>query len=152
MRKFYFDMDGTIADLYNENDWLEKLLSETKGLFRNLKVMHDKNRLAAIIEDLQEMGCEVGIITWTPKNVSEDYLKIVENEKIEWVKEHFPMINEIYVLNYGTPKQKANFKKGKEIFLIDDNEDVLKMWETPKQRKIIKADENLIEKLQALVY
>ena len=38
------------------------------------------------------------------------------------------------------------------MILVDDNEDVLKTWETPKQRKIIKADNNLINKLQALVY
>ena len=145
-------MDGTIADLYSENDWLEKLLSETKGLFRNLKIMHDKNRLLDIIAELQKNGDTVGIITWTPKNVSREYIEIVKSEKIAWVKEFLPMINEIHVLDYGTPKQKANFIKSKEIILVDDNEEVLEMWETPKQRKTIKADENLIEKLQALVY
>ena len=38
-RKILFDLDGTVADLYGTENWLELLLNETKGLFRNLKVM-----------------------------------------------------------------------------------------------------------------
>ena len=76
-KAIYFDMDGTIADLYNEENWLTRLLNEEKGLFRNLKPMHDKDRLTKVINDLIKLGFEIEVITWTPKNVSQEYIKIV---------------------------------------------------------------------------
>ena len=45
------------------------------------------------------------------------------------------MIKDIYCLGYGIPKQKAGYKKSKLDILVDDNEEVLKLWETPIQRK-----------------
>lgn len=149
-KKIFFDMDGTIADLYNEENWSTRLLNEEKGLFRNLKLMHDKDRLTKIINDLIELGFEIEVITWTPKNVSQEYIKIVEEEKKEWVQEHFPMIKNIHCLPYGVPKQKAKYKKAKLEILVDDNLEVVEMWNTPKQRKSIIANHNLIANLQAL--
>lgn len=150
-KKIYFDMDGTIADLYNAENWLEMLLAETKGLFRNLKTMHDKTQTTKAIERLIGLGYEVEIITWTPKNVSNDYIKIVEQEKKEWIAENFPMIEKIHCLGYGVPKQNAVKTREKIQILVDDNLEVNEMWETPKRRKSIMADENLISKLQ-LIY
>lgn len=150
-KRIYFDLDGTIADLYNEENWLEKLLGEKRNLFRNLKTMHDKNKIVNVLSQLSAKGYEISVITWTPKNVSDDYIKIVEKEKIEWIKEHFPIITDVHCLAYGTPKQNAKIKKAKEMILIDDNLEVVEMWNTPKQRKSILADENLIENLLALV-
>ncbi len=149
-KKIFFDMDGTIADLYNEENWLTRLLNEEKGLFRNLKPMHDKDRLTKVINDLIELGFEIEIITWTPKNVTQEYIKIVEEEKKEWIQEHFPMIKNIHFLAYGIPKQKAKYKKAKLEILVDDNLEVVEMWNTPKQRKSIIANHNLIANLQTL--
>ena len=145
-----FDMDGTIADLYNEENWLDSLLAEKRGLFRNLKVMHDKNKLTRTLENLIDLGFEIEIVTWTPKNVSQNYIEIVAQEKIEWVQEHFPMIKKVHCLDYGTPKQKANYKKSKLEILVDDNVEVVNTWVTPKRRKAIVANENLITNLQSL--
>ena len=150
-RKILFDLDGTVADLYGTENWLELLLNETKGLFRNLKVMHDKTRLNSIVEQLIKNGDTVEVVTWTPKNVSREYINIVEQEKREWVNEHLPQIEKIHCLDYGTPKQKANFKKVKNLILVDDNSEVNQMWDTPTQRKSILADENLLNNLQALL-
>jgi 5'(3')-deoxyribonucleotidase len=149
-KKIFFDMDGTIADLYNEENWLPRLLSESKGLFRNLKPMHDKDKLTKIFNDLVELGFEIEVITWTPKDVSQDYIAIVEKEKKEWIQEHFPIIKNVHCLNYGVPKQKAKYKKAKLEILVDDNLEVVEMWNTPKQRKSIIANHNLITNLQAL--
>lgn len=149
-KKIFFDMDGTIADLYNEENWLSRLQNEQKGLFRNLKVMHDKNKLTKVLNDLVELGFEIEVITWTPKNVSQDYIGIVEEEKKEWIQEHFPIIKNIHCLDYGVPKQKAKYKKAKLEILIDDNLEVVEKWNTPKQRKSIIANHNLITNLQIL--
>lgn len=149
-KKIFFDMDGTIADLYNEENWLPRLQSESKGLFRNLKPMHDKDKLTKVLNDLIELGFEIEVITWTPKNVSQDYVKIVEEEKREWIEENFPIIKNIHCLAYGIPKQKANYKKSKLEILVDDNLEVVEKWNTPKQRKSIIANQNLITNLQSL--
>lgn len=151
MKNIYFDMDGTIADLYGEKNWLDSLMNEKKGLFYNLPVMHDKQELITVINDLIDNGYNVSVITWMPKNVSDKYIEIVADEKRKWIAKHFPMIKDIYCLGYGVPKQKAEYKKSKLDILVDDNEEVLKLWETPIQRKIIKADNNLIFKLQNLL-
>lgn len=150
-KKILFDMDGTIADLYNTKDWLTLLLNETEGLFRNLPVMHDQSRLKDTVENLIRQGFEIEVVTWTPKNVSRQYINTVEQEKKDWIQEHFPMIEKVHCLDYGTPKQKAGFKKVKQLILVDDNKEVNALWDTPKQRKSILADENLIESLQALL-
>lgn len=149
-KRIYFDLDGTLADLYNEKNWLEKLIGEKRNLFRNLKTMHDKNKIINALSQLSAKGYEISVITWTPKNVSDEYIKIVEKEKIEWIKEHFPIITDVHCLAYGTPKQKAKIKKAKEMILVDDNLEVIQNWNTPKQRKSILADENLIDNLLAL--
>lgn len=150
VKKIFFDMDGTIADLYGTDNWLELLLAETKGLFRNLKLMHNKSKLDKAINTLLEQGYQIEVITWTPKDVSEDYIRVVEQEKKEWIEEHFPMIREVHCVGYGVPKQSAGYKRAGLQILVDDNLDVLKQWETPKQRKTILADENLIGNLELL--
>ena len=150
-KKIYFDMDGTIADLYGTNDWLNLLLSESKNLFRNLKVMHDKAKLTKIMQDLQNLGYEIEVITWTPKNVSEEYIQIVAEEKKEWIAEHFPMIEKVHCVGYGIPKQNVLNTRERTQILVDDNLEVAEMWNTPKRRKSIIANENLIQNLELLL-
>lgn len=150
-KKIFFDMDGTIADLYGTENWLDKLLNEEKGLFENLPVMHNKQELEKTFNKLAKKGYELEIITWTPKNATNKYINTVTREKINWVQKNFPMIKNIHCLAYGTPKQKAPITKAKEMILVDDNEEILEKWKTKIQRQIIKADTNLLGKLQALI-
>ena len=119
MRKtIYFDMDGTIADLYRANDWLERLLAEEKGLFLDLEPMHDKEELTEILNRLKDSNYGLEVITWTPKDVSNEYVKTVEQEKRAWMKRHFPMIEKIMCLEYGTPKQEL----GRGILFDDEKQ------------------------------
>lgn len=150
-KTIYFDMDGTIANLYEANNWLERLLAEEEGLFLNLEIMHDKEKLTEIINDLIELGFGVEVITWTPKDVTEEYVKVVEVEKKKWIERHFPMIKKITCLRYGTPKQKALKTREHRQILVDDNIEVNEMWNTPKRRKSILADNNLLNKLELLL-
>lgn len=149
-KTIYFDLDGTIFDLYNEENWLDRLLGETKGLFQNLKTMFPKDEIHHVLNLLKQNGYDLQVITWTPKNVSDDYIKQVEKEKLISLKE-FPQFTQIHCLAYGTPKQNAKIRKTKEMILVDDNLEVAEMWNSPIQRKSIIADENMLEKLLALV-
>lgn len=150
-KTIYFDMDGTIANLYEANNWLERLLAEEKGLFANLETMHDKEELTEIMNDLINLGFGVEVITWTPKDVTRDYIKVVENEKREWIRQNFPMIKKVTCLDYGTPKQNALRTREQEQILVDDNLEVNAKWNTPKRRRSIVADTNLINELRLLL-
>lgn len=150
-KKLMLDMDGTLADLYNEINWLPRLRNEEIGLFANLKPIYNMEILNDIFEEFIKFGWEIEVITWLPMNVTETYEEIVKNEKIEWINKNLPYITNIHTLKYGTPKQNANYKKANLEILIDDNKEIIETWITPKQRKYIVADENLIEELVNLL-
>lgn len=48
MKKIYFDMDGTVADLYGEKNWLDNLRKEVCGSFINLRPLVDMTELAMV--------------------------------------------------------------------------------------------------------
>ena len=157
MIKIFFDMDGTIADLYGHEGWLEKIVNEEEGLFRNLRTIYDPLQLMEIKVLDTDLPLQMEIITWTPMNASPEYCQKVENEKREWALEKFgDVFSQVNVLPYGVPKQYAETKKSQLMILVDDNPEVLAMWETGKQRKGIlrtpdlTADE-LLEKIENLV-
>jgi len=135
MKKLFFDMDGTVADLYGHEGWLEALQAEEKGLFLNLFPLHDMKIFNEMIMNLIKNGWSIGIITWLPMNGSVEYLETVAKEKWLWAQKWMPYINEFHALPYGTPKQNAPFQRAKQMVLVDDNLEVLKMWETNIQRK-----------------
>lgn len=104
----YFDMDGTIADLYGVDNWLEYLLKSdvkpykcAKGL--NLRMVTRYMNMAI------HKGYEIGIITWLPKGAHMDYCEEVARVKIEWVLKHLKSVNikaeNFHILQYGSPKE-----------------------------------------------
>lgn len=134
MTTWYFDLDGTLADLYHAERWLEKLENEEAELFSNLETMIDEEKFKEWATERLLNGDRIEVITWLPRGASEEYEKICAKEKEKWVKQHFPFITEINCLSYGIPKQYAIKKRTSLMVLVDDNEEVLQMWETAKQR------------------
>lgn len=62
----YFDMDGTVADLYGSDNWLENLREERVGAFVNLAPMVNMEELRKVCMELMAQGWRFGIITWLP--------------------------------------------------------------------------------------
>ena len=118
----WFDMDGTIADLYGVENWLEYLLSANTFPYENAKPLIRLNSLARILNRLQRQGYEIGIISWLAKNSDETYDEAVTIAKQKWLKNHLAsvMFNTIKIVKYGTPKQM--FANSKEDILFDDEE------------------------------
>ena len=77
----YFDMDGTIADLYGVKGWLEKLDSHDPTPYMEALVMHRMATLARLIRKVQKKGYTVGIISWLAKHSNAEYDKAVEQAK-----------------------------------------------------------------------
>ena len=105
-KEIWFDMDGTIADLYGVEDWLNYLIKEDIYPYANAKVMLNFSLMARLLNRLQEQGWKIGIISWTSKCGSENYNLAVETAKRAWLARHLPSVewDEIRVVRYGTNK------------------------------------------------
>lgn len=127
MPAIYFDMDGTIANLYGVDNWLNALRSESVMPYVAADPLINPNYLVSILKRLKAKGYTVGIISWTAKNGSTEYNKRVRAAKLAWVKNYFGNIfDEFHVVKYGTPKHTiANIK---DSMIVDDDATVRAMW------------------------
>ena len=62
-----FDMDGTIADLYGVQGWLEDLRNENPRPYEMAKPMYDMEMLGCILEILKVQGWKVVVTSWLAK-------------------------------------------------------------------------------------
>ena len=126
MFTYYFDMDGTIADFYSVEGWLNDLISEKVRPYAEAKPLVNPENLKKIIEKLKAEGYSFGIISWTSKNGSKDFNKKVRKTKIEWLNKYFPdCFSEIHIIKYGTPKHWVAKNHG---ILFDDEIGNRKKW------------------------
>ena len=118
--KICFDMDGTIANLYGVEGWLENLIAEDVRPYREAKVLLNMNSLARKLNKLQKQGHEIVVISWLSKCGSENYNQAVTEVKKAWLKKHLSSVkfNEINIVKYGT--NKAQFAKSENDILFDD--------------------------------
>lgn len=128
MKAIYFDMDGTIADLYAVTNWLSSLENEHTKPYREAKSLINMRELGKIINHLQNIGYHVGIVSWLSKCGSEEYNAKVTETKIKWLAEHLGTVefNEIKIVPYGTPK--STVVQYPEGVLFDDEERNRKEW------------------------
>lgn len=124
----FFDMDGTIADLYGVENWLDYLIASDALPYEIAKPLIRLNALARILNRLQKQGYKVGVISWLAKNSNTDYDEKVTKAKREWLKKHLASVNfdEIHIVKYGTPKQ--TFAKTESDVLFDDEEKNRNDW------------------------
>lgn len=129
MRTIYFDMDGTIADLYGVNGWLDYLIAKDSTPYKIAKPLVRLSLLARYLNELQRKGYRIGIISWLAKNSNAEFDKAVTEAKMKWLKTHLASVqfDEINIVAYGTPKEM--FSKSKMDILFDD--------ETPNREKWI---------------
>ena len=122
MATIFFDMDGTIADLYGVENWLDYLIASDALPYEIAKPLVRLNSLARILNRLQKQGYRIGIISWLSKNSTPAYDREVTEAKIEWLNKHLASVkfDEIHIVKYGTPKQ--TFAKTENDILFDDEE------------------------------
>ena len=114
----YLDMDGTIADLYGTNEWLEKLINEDTEIFKECKPLTTQETL---FEKYPTDKYDIKILSMTPKNASDEYCLNVIQQKNEWLDKYFPQLQKRIYKKYGYNK---NLKNSKNAILIDDNEKI----------------------------
>jgi tRNA(Ile)-lysidine synthase TilS/MesJ len=147
-----FDMDGTIADLYGVEGWLEMLREENARPYEIARPMWNMAELNEVLKMLQMNGIEIRVITWLSMNSSEDYKEKTRQAKLEWLeKQGFPF-NKFHGIAYGTTKANCVRKYleiNEQAILIDDNDKIRQGWTVGKT--INPTTENIIDILKALL-
>ena len=140
-----FDMDGTIANLYGVENWLEMLINKDETPYEKAEVLVNMNSLARVLNKLQSKGYEIGIISWLAKNSNNDYDERVTRAKRKWLAKHLHSVrfDFIEIVSYGTPKSFV--AKNHNDILFDDEIANRKEW-TGKAYDV----HNILEVLRAL--
>jgi 5'(3')-deoxyribonucleotidase len=125
--KIWFDMDGTIADLYGVKGWLDMLIAYDETPYAVAKPLVNLNTLAKLIHKAQRNGFEVCIVSALSKNSTPAYDEKVKTAKMGWLKKHLASVkfDEIRFVPYTFTKNDVN--TGNDI-LFDDEERHLTAW------------------------
>ena len=143
-----FDMDGTIADFYGVEGWLNDLESHNTRPYEIAAPLYDMNELCELLNELKEIGYIIAITTWLSANSTREFDNRVRKAKLEWLARYGFPYDEIHLVKYGTTKANCTRKLGGYQILVDDNEKVRKGWNLGAT---IDANENITEMLKALI-
>lgn len=127
-KAIYFDMDGTIADLYGVEGWLSDLTNFNVRPYLEAAALVNLSQLARRLNRLQRCGYVIGIVSWSSMDATAEYDHAVTMAKLRWLTKHMPSVNwdEIHITPYGVPKSTAvNHPMG---ILFDDNSNVREEW------------------------
>lgn len=147
-RTIWWDMDGTIANLYAVENWLPKLRAEDETPYVEAKVMWNMSQLARLMNRVQKLGYKLGIISWTSKGGSNLYNIAVDTAKREWLDTHLASVNfdYVYIVKYGTPKSLV--MQTNDDILFDDEEQNREAWkgEAHEPNEILSVLKELINR------
>ena len=142
-KAIYFDMDGTIANLYGVDGWLDCIINEYTKPYREAKALVNMRQLGRELNRLKQNGYTIGIISWLAKGATDEYNTRVAQAKRNWLAKHLSAVqfDEVHIVEYDTPK----YTLGNGI-LFDDEEPNRMNW-------IGKAYDvnDIIETLKAIV-
>lgn len=128
MRMIVLDMDGTIADFYGVNGWLNDLRSENTRPYEVARPLYDMDILNTILLALKAQGWKIAITTWLAMDSSVEFENATRRAKLNWLaKYNFPY-DEIHLVRYGTTKANCTRSKGGYQILVDDNAKIREGW------------------------
>lgn len=143
MTKVFFDLDGTLFNLYGKENWLEMLREENPDAFDWVGMVNNgfmpefnyEDLVGICLDLIEDFGVEFNVITWLPMYATSEYEKQCAKIKEKWIRKFLPFVKDVCCQSYGTPKQLGIKSRSKEMILIDDNLEVCKIWETKNMRK-----------------
>lgn len=118
-KTIWFDMDGTLADLYSVDGWLADLESYNPRPYKEATTMVNMRLLARLLNALHN-HYNIGVISWLSKTSTPEYDMQVTKVKKEWLGKHLKSVtfDEIHIVKYGT--SKSNFAKVGDILFDDE--------------------------------
>ena len=143
-----FDMDGTIADFYGVDGWLECLQTSNPRPYVEAEPLVDMVTLNSLLNLLRGLGWRVVVTSWLAGGSTSDFDMEVRKAKLEWLKKYRFPYDEVHLVKYGTTKANCTRKLGGYQILVDDNEKVRKGW---RLGDTINANENIIVEIQKLL-
>lgn len=128
MFTIYFDLDGTLADFYSVENWLENLENSNTRPYKLAKPLVDFRILAKLLNNLQERGYRIGIVSWGSRSADADFMEDIRREKRKWLAKHLPSVfwDEVHIVKHGTPKHLI--VKDRNGILFDDEESNRERW------------------------
>ncbi len=124
-KALWFDMDGTIADLYGVKGWLDMLTKEDETPYKEAKPMVDTKAFAEMLNKVKANGYKIGIISWLSKGSTKSYDEKVAEAKREWLKKYISVEwDSVNIVAYGTNKASVCGNG----FLFDDEEPNRNNW------------------------
>lgn len=143
----YFDLDGTVYDLYSLPEWLERITTrEDATAYTDGAPLHNPAELASVIGELVAAGYRIGVVSWVAGgNPSPEFVKRIRAAKKAWIREHLPHVTETHIVKYGTPKHRI--VRDRAGILVDDNAEIRERW----TGATIAADANLLDSLRSLL-
>ena len=123
-----FDMDGTLADFYSVEGWLDDLHARNVRPYAEARPLVDMVELRNILLQLQDFGWHVVVTSWLAKNSTRDYDNAVRIVKHDWLDTFDFPYDELHFVKYGTTKANCTRKYGGRQVLFDDNEKVRNGW------------------------
>ena len=139
-----FDMDGTLANFYGVDGWLEDIRNENTRPYDIAKPLYNMEILNAILDLLKAQGWTIAITTWLAKGSTKAFDDMVRASKIAWLQKYNFSYDEIHLVRYGTTKANCTRKNGGVQILVDDNEKIRKGWHLGAT---IDANKNIIDEL-----
>lgn len=102
----WFDLDGTLAGLYDVPNWLPMLIDSNPTPYKLAAPLVNMNKLARTLNRLQRAGYKLGIISWLSKSSTPEYDKAVTAAKVWWLKKHLHSVkwDAINIVSYGVNK------------------------------------------------
>lgn len=115
-----FDMDGTLADLYGVDNWLECLRASDVSPYNIAKPLLHMSTLAGLLNRASARGIKIAVISWMSKDASPDYEQKIMWAKWAWLRKHLPSVSfdAILIVPYGVPK--GTFCSCSNDILFDD--------------------------------
>jgi len=124
--KIWFDLDGTISNLYGVEGWLAALKNSDPSPYAIARPLVNLSRLARYLNKAQAMGHEIGVISWLSKHSTPEYDALVTGAKMYWLSRHLPSVkwDEIHIVSYGRNKWEI----GGAGILFDDEAQNREAW------------------------
>lgn len=118
-----FDMDGTIADLYNTENWSKRLDNGDATVYADAKPMVNMPEFHSLLNALRMTGYKVIILSWLSKNDNPDFHKRIITAKKNWIEKYNIPVDEVIITKYGIDKHDtitAKFPSANIIIFDDD--------------------------------
>ena len=126
-KTIYFDMDGTLADLFGVEGWMPAIRSGQTFPYEIAEPIHNDGEFKRVIKKLRDRGYHIGIVTWGSMVADDDFDRRTRKIKREWIRRHVGAVDEFRFSRYGIPKYElVSHVDG--ALLVDDDPNNLKAW------------------------